>query len=120
MADEELMDILEESDAESELTESEGEEEAGEASEEEEGDQKPLQGEWTSQVQDPLNVQSPVQDPVFDQLDRGGSGGSSNPMLIKQETFDQTDAGWFDQHHSKDERVKVKQEHMARRRARGN
>ena len=83
MADDELMNILEESDAESELTESG--EDHGEVSEEEEGDQKPLQGEWSS---------SSVQDPLKEPLDGGGFEGRSNAMLLKQEIFDQN-AGDF-------------------------
>ena len=87
VADDELMNILEESDAESELTESG--EDRGEVSEEEEGDQKPLLGEWSP---------SSVQDPLKEPLDRGGFEGRSNAMLLKQEIFDYSDPGWLEQH----------------------
>ena len=119
MADDELMDILEESDAESELTESG--EEHGEGSDDEEGENQKVQGgEWPSSVHD-----SPDQ-----QLDEGGFGGGvgcgvgSNAMLLKQEIFDQADPGWLDQHHPKGElgnHIQVKEEEEpARRRSRGN
>ena len=112
MADDELMNILEESDAESELTESG--EDRGEVSEEEEGDQKPLLGEWSP---------SSVQDPLKEPLDRGGFEGRSNAMLLKQEIFDYSDPGWLEQHLSKGElsnRIQVKEEDPGRRRSRGN
>jgi len=112
VADDELMNILEESDAESELTESG--EDRGEVSEEEEGDQKPLLGEWSS---------SSVQDPLKEPLDRGGFEGRSNAMLLKQEIFDYSDPGWLEQHLSKGElsnRIQVKEEDPGRRRSRGN
>ena len=120
MADDDLMDILEESDAESELTESgDGDEEQGEASEEEE-----------EENQHPLHVQpgeflpSSVQDLVDGGSLGGGleSGGWSNTMLLKQEIFDQTDAGWLGQHHAKGGlgHVQIKEEEPGRRRSRGN
>ena len=112
MADDDLMDILEESDAESELTESgDGEEE-----EEEEKCQKPNQvqpGEFlTSSVQvlaDGGSLEGMVE-----------SGGWSNTMLLKQEISDQTDAGWLGQHHAKGGHVQIKEEETGRRRSRGN
>jgi len=117
VADDDLMDILEESDAESELTESgDGEEEQGEASEEEEEKfQKPNQaGERQKLADEQLHGGS-----------LGGgveSGGWSNTMLLKQEIFDQTDAGWQGQHHVKDGlgHVQIKEEETGRRRPRGN
>ena len=117
MADDELMDILEESDAESELTESG--EEHGEGSEEEEGEnQKPLEvqgGDWLSSALDPSDQQ-------LDGFGFGGGAGSgeeSNAMLLKQEIFDQADPGWLDQRHPSTH-IQVKEEEPARRRSRGN
>ena len=111
MADDELMDILEESDAESELTESG--EDRGDASEEEEGDQKPLQGKQSSSVQEPVNKH----------LESGGFEGRSDAMLLKQEIFGQSDPGWLAQHLAKGQlskHIQVKEEDPGRRRSRGN
>ena len=114
MADDELMDILEESDAESELTESG--EEHGEGSEEEEGEnQKPLKvpgGPWLSSAHD-------TSDQQFEIGGVTGSGEESNAMLLKQEIFDQADPGWLDQRHPSTH-IQVKEEEPARRRSRGN
>ena len=121
MADDDLMDILEESDAESELTESgDGEDEQGEASEEEEEEKF----QRSNQVQAGEFLPSSVQDLVDGGSLGGGveSGGWSNTMLLKQEIFDQADAGWQGQHHAKGElsNVQIKEEETGRRRSRGN
>ena len=124
VADDELMDILEESDAESELTESGEGEEEGEVSEEEEEERLSLK---------PLKVQGgerpcSVQDLGGEQLHMGGfgggveSGGWRNTMLLKQEVFEQADAGFLEQHYPKGElsNVQIKEEEPGRRRSRGN
>ena len=134
VADEELMDILEESDAESELTES-GEEEHVEASEEEEEEsQKPLlvqdqgsacssQGIVDAQLQggdfgeggQPGGEEESGGDGVF--------GGWRNTMSFKQEVFDQADPGWAEQHWPRGGlvgNVQIKEEDAGRRRSRGN
>jgi len=124
VADDELMDILEESDAESELTESGEGEEEGEVSEEEEEErlnQKPLQVQAEER---PCSVQ----DLGGEQLHGGGfgcggeSGGWSSKMLLKQEVFEQADIGWLEQHYPKVElsNVQIKEEEPGRRRSRGN
>ena len=124
MADDELMDILEESDAESELTESGEGEEEGEVSEEEEEErrsQKPLQvqgGERPCSVQDLGGEQ--LHGGAFG--GEGESGGWNSTMPLKQEVFDQADAGWLEQHYPKGElsNVQIKEEEPGRRRSRGN